>query len=122
MRYDRGSQNQDLNQGGNIQSFLATPTRIYTTVYVYVYVYRYTAYTIYRQHGAKLLCDCARRAAAAVTNGQYRSTAWHICIYTVRSSRWWLQTRVLTLRTEVDEFAQLTVLHLLVSGFLLRIK
>ena len=24
-----------------------------TTVYVYVYVYRYTAYTIYRQHGAK---------------------------------------------------------------------
>ena len=38
-------------QGGNIQSFLATPTRIYTTVYVYVY--RYTAYTIYRQHGAK---------------------------------------------------------------------
>ena len=40
-------------QGGNIQSFLATPTRIYTTVYVYVYVYRYTAYTIYRQHGAK---------------------------------------------------------------------
>ena len=40
-------------QGRNIQSFLATPTRIYTTVYVYVYVYRYTAYTIYRQHGAK---------------------------------------------------------------------
>ena len=40
-------------QGGDIQSFLATPTRIYTTVYVYVYVYRYTAYTIYRQHGAK---------------------------------------------------------------------
>ena len=35
----------------------ATPTRIYTTVYVSVYVYRYTdTYTIYRQHGAKLLC------------------------------------------------------------------
>ena len=41
------------NQGRNIQSFLATPTGIYTTVYIYIYVYRYTAYTIYRQHGAK---------------------------------------------------------------------
>ena len=74
-------------QGGNIQSFLATPTRIYTTVYVY----RYTAYTIYRQHGAKLLCDCARRAAAALYLAVTRARAHceHILVLRVCGGGMW---------------------------------
>ena len=61
----------------------------YTLLYMYLYscISVYSIYNIQTAWCQVIVRLCEARGSSALTNGQYRSTAWHICIYTVRSSR-----------------------------------